>query len=389
MTSLLVRNIGQLVLNDPVFANLNEISGAAMVIEGETIAWVGPNASAPSCDEVLDVAGACVIPGFVDSHSHLVFAGERSLEFSSRMTGEKYSAGGIKTTVAKTREATKEQLSLNAQNLLREMHSTGTTTAEIKSGYGLNVETEKRILEVASELTQETTFLGAHVVPEGISSKDYVNLVTGEMLEAVLPFAKWIDVFCDKGAFDAEQSREVLSAGIAKGLLPRIHANQQSNLGAIALAVELDCASADHCTHLSSQDIELLAGSNTVATLLPGAEFSTRSPYPNARGLIEAGAKIALATDCNPGSSFTSSMPFVIALAVTQMGLSPAEALWAATMGGANALRRKDVGHLNVGASADFVVLDAPNHIYLSYRPGVQLVSKTYKNGKKIFERQN
>lgn len=389
MTSLLVRNIGQLVLNDPVFANLNEISGAAMVIEGETIAWVGPNASAPRCDEVLDVAGACVIPGFVDSHSHLVFAGERSLEFSSRMTGEKYSAGGIKTTVAKTREATKEQLSLNAKNLLREMHSTGTTTAEIKSGYGLNVETEKRTLEVASELTQETTFLGAHVVPEGISSQDYVNLVTGEMLEAVLPFAKWIDVFCDKGAFDVEQSREVLSAGIAKGLLPRIHANQLSNLGAIALAVELDCASADHCTHLSSQDIELLAGSNTVATLLPGAEFSTRSPYPNARGLIEAGAKIALATDCNPGSSFTSSMPFVIALAVTQMGLSPEEALWAATMGGANALRRKDLGHLNVGARADFVVLDAPNHIYLSYRPGVQLVSKTYKNGKKIFERQN
>ncbi len=389
MTSLLVRNIGQLVLNDPVFANLNEISGAAMVIEGETIAWVGPNASAPSCDEVLDVAGACVIPGFVDSHSHLVFAGERSLEFSSRMTGEKYSAGGIKTTVAKTREATKEQLSLSAKNLLREMHSTGTTTVEIKSGYGLNVETEKRTLEVASELTQETTFLGAHVVPEGISSQDYVNLVTGEMLEAVLPFAKWIDVFCDKGAFDVEQSREVLSAGIAKGLLPRIHANQLSNLGAIALAVELDCASADHCTHLSSQDIELLAGSNTVATLLPGAEFSTRSAYPNARGLIEAGAKIALATDCNPGSSFTSSMPFVIALAVTQMGLSPAEALWAATMGGANALRRKDVGHLNVSASADFVVLDAPNHTYLSYRPGVQLVSKTYKNGKKIFERQN
>ncbi len=389
MTSLLVRNIGQLVLNDPVFANLNEISGAAMVIEGETIAWVGPNASAPDCDEVLDVAGACVIPGFVDSHSHLVFAGERSLEFSSRMTGEKYSAGGIKTTVAKTREATKEQLSLSAKNLLREMHSTGTTTVEIKSGYGLNVETEKRTLEVASELTQETTFLGAHVVPEGISSQDYVNLVTGEMLEAVLPFAKWIDVFCDKGAFDVEQSREVLSAGIAKGLLPRIHANQLSNLGAIALAVELDCASADHCTHLSSQDIELLAGSNTVATLLPGAEFSTRSAYPNARGLIEAGAKIALATDCNPGSSFTSSMPFVIALAVTQMGLSPAEALWAATMGGANALRRKDLGHLNVGARADFVVLDSPNHIYLSYRPGVQLVSKTYKNGKKIFERQN
>lgn len=387
--SLLISNIGSLITNGTEFADLNELSNAALVIDQGKVAWVGPSSAAPDCDERLDVAGACVIPGFVDSHSHLVFAGSREAEFAARMTGEEYSAGGIKTTVAKTREASDAELSQNATKLLAEMHSTGTTTVEIKSGYGLDVETELRILKTAAQLTEETTFLGAHVVPKGQAAEDYVRLVKTQMLDAVLPFAKWIDVFCDRGAFDVSQAREILQAGIAKGLLPRIHANQLENIGAIELAVELDCASADHCTHLSPKDIELLASSQTVATLLPGAEFSTRSPYPNAKELIAAGATIALATDCNPGSSFTSSMPFVIALAVTQMQLSPSEALWAATMGGAKALRRSDIGHLNVGASADFAVLDAPSHTFLSYRPGVNLVSKTYKAGQLIYERHS
>ena len=387
--SLLISNIGSLITNGTEFADLNELSNAALVIDQGKVAWVGPSSAAPDCDERLDVAGACVIPGFVDSHSHLVFAGSREAEFAARMTGEEYSAGGIKTTVAKTREASDAELLQNATKLLAEMHSTGTTTVEIKSGYGLDVETELRILKTAAQLTEETTFLGAHVVPKGQAAEDYVRLAKTQMLDAVLHFAKWIDVFCDRGAFDVSQAREILQAGIAKGLLPRIHANQLENIGAIELAVELDCASADHCTHLSAKDIELLASSQTVATLLPGAEFSTRSPYPNAKAVIAAGATIALATDCNPGSSFTSSMPFVIALAVTQMQLSPSEALWAATMGGAKALRRSDIGHLNVGASADFAVLDAPSHTFLSYRPGVNLVSKTYKAGQLIYERHS
>lgn len=388
MTSLLVSNIGSLITNGVDVADLNEITDAAMVVEQGKVSWVGKSSAAPSCDENLNVDGASVIPGFVDSHSHLVFAGTRESEFAARMTGENYTAGGIKNTVTKTREATDEQLLSNAKKLLREMHSSGTTTVEIKSGYGLDVETETRILRIAKELTEETTFLGAHVVPKETSPDEYVSLVKNQMLEAVLSHSKWIDVFCDRGAFDVSQAREILQAGIAKGLKPRIHANQLENIGAIELAVELDCASADHCTHLTDSDIDLLAQSNTVATLLPGAEFSTRSGYPNARGLLNAGATIALATDCNPGSSFTSSMPFALALAVTQMGLSPADALWAATMGGARALRREDIGHLNPGAKADFVVLDAPSHVFLSYRPGVNLVSKTFKDGAVIYERQ-
>lgn len=389
MSSLLVTNIGSLITNGIKVGDLNEISDAAFAVENAKVVWVGKSTAAPVCDEVLDAEGACVIPGFVDSHSHLVFAGSREAEFAARMTGESYSAGGIKTTVAETRDASDETLLENAKKLLGEMHSGGTTTVEIKSGYGLDVETETRILRIAKKLTEETTFLGAHVVPKDTTAEEYVSLVTGEMLNSVLPHAKWIDAFCDRGAFDVSQAREILKAGIAKGLKPRIHANQLENIGAIELAVELDCASADHCTHLSDFDIEMLASSNTVATLLPGAEFSTRSPYPNARGLVESGATIALATDCNPGSSFTSSMPFVIALAVTQMRLTPAEALWAATMGGAKALRRSDVGHLNVGASADFALLDAPTHTFLSYRPGVSLVSKTYKAGQLVYERHS
>ena len=390
MSSIALANIGSLVTNDETLGvgKIGERSNAGLVIEHGRVVWVGDSADLPSADSRVDVDGQAVIPGFVDSHAHLMFAGDRAAEFSARMDGKPYSAGGIKTTVAATRDATDEQLTANLRRLVAEMHASGITTFETKSGYGLSVEDEVRSLRIASSHTDETTFLGAHVVPAEFAERgqtgvdEYVALVTGEMLAGAAAHAKWIDVFCDRGAFDVDQAREILSAGIAAGLAPRIHANQLSNIGAIELAVELDCASADHCTHLSEQDIELLAGSNTVATLLPGAEFSTRSPYPDARRLIGAGATVALATDCNPGSSYTTSMPFCIAVAVRDMHMSPAEALWSATAGGAAALRRTDVGHLGLGAAADFVILNAPSHQHLAYRPGVNLIGQTWRNGK-------
>ena len=388
--SIAITNIGSLVTNDQSLGSgiLGEISNASLVIENGKIAWVGKTNDVPNTDQQIDVVGKAVIPGFVDSHAHLLFAGERSKEFQARMKGEKYSAGGIKSTVAATREATNEALEQNMLRLVGEMQKSGITTFETKSGYGLTTEDETRALQIAAKHTTETTFLGAHVVPSEYVGKEdkYVELVTGEMLDSVLPYAKWIDVFCDQGAFDVDQARQILQAGIDKGLLPRIHANQLTQGGGVQLAVELDCASADHCTYLSDKDIELLAGSNTVATLVPGAEFSTRATYPNAARLFDAGVNVALATDCNPGSSYTTSMPFCIALAIREMGLTPEQALWSATMGGAKALRRTDVGALVVGQSADLVVLNAPSYLHLGYRPGVDLVSEVFKSGKSIYQ---
>jgi imidazolonepropionase len=397
VSSVAIANIGSLVTNDESLGavqngarKLGERTNAGMVIEHGRVVWVGDSANLPDADSRVDVGGQAVIPGFVDSHAHLMFAGDRAEEFSARMEGKPYSAGGIKTTVAATRAATDGELTSNLRRLVAEMHASGITTFETKSGYGLSVEDEVRSLRIAAAQTGETTFLGAHVVPTEFAERgqtgvdEYLALVVGEMLAGVSGHAKWIDVFCDRGAFDVDQAREILTAGIASGLAPRIHANQLSNIGAIALAVELDCASADHCTHLSDRDIELLAGSNTVATLLPGAEFSTRSAYPDARRLIDSGATVALATDCNPGSSYTTSMAFCIAVAVREMQMSPAEALWSATAGGAAALRRKDIGHLGLGAAADFVILNAPSHQHLAYRPGVNLIGQTWRNGKLI-----
>ncbi len=377
--STLFKNISSLVTNtDDVFAN------PAFIVEDGSVAWVGEAKNAPAADTQIDLQNQTVIPGFVDSHAHLMFAGDRAEEFSARMQGQSYSAGGIKTTVAATREATDAQLDANLARLVAEMHASGITTFETKSGYGLDVATESRSLAIAAKHTSETTFLGAHVVPQEFKDKsdEYVELVKNEMLSAATPHAKWIDVFCDRGAFNVDQAREILQAGIKAGLAPRIHANQLENIGAIQLAVELDCASADHCTHLSNEDIDALAHSNTVATLLPVAEFSTRSKFPDARKLIDAGVTVALATDCNPGSSYTTSMAFCIALAVREMHMSPAEALWSATMGGAKALRRNDIGHLSIGARADFAVINAPSYIHLAYRPGVNLISDTYIAGK-------
>jgi imidazolonepropionase len=385
MPSTLFNNISSLVTNtDADFAN------PAFIVEDGKILWIGEASAAPAADSQVGLENKTVIPGFVDSHAHLMFAGDRAEEFSARMQGQAYSAGGIKTTVAATREASDAQLEANLSRLVAEMHASGITTFETKSGYGLDVETESRSLAIAAKHTSETTFLGAHVVPQEFKDRgesgadEYVELVKNQMLSASAPHAKWIDVFCDRGAFNVEQAREILKAGIAAGLAPRIHANQLENIGAIQLAVELDCASADHCTHLTNQDIDALAHSNTVATLLPGAEFSTRTKFPDARKLIDAGVTVALATDCNPGSSYTTSMAFCIAIAVREMHMSPAEALWSATMGGAKALRRDDIGHLSVGARADFAVIDAPSYIHLAYRPGVNLISDTYIAGRAV-----
>ena len=391
--SLAITNIGSLVTNDQNlgFGLLGEIENAALVIENGKVAWVGDSIHVETTDTVIDAHGMGVIPGFVDSHAHMVFAGDRSKEFEARMNGEKYSAGGIKSTVAKTRAASDSELEANFLSLQNEMIRSGITTFESKSGYGLSAKDEARSLAIAAKHTSETTFLGAHVVPEDYAGRadDYVALVTGEMMDACAPHSKWVDVFCDFGAFDVDQSREVLKAGIAKGLLPRIHANQLAAGGGVQLAVELDCASADHCTHLSDSDIDALASSNTVATLLPGAEFSTRATYPNAKRLFAAGATVALATDCNPGSSYTTSMSFCIAVAIRDMGFSPEQALWSATMGGAKALRRSDVGALSVGMTADLVVLSAPSFRHLGYRPGVDQISQVLKSGKTIYKHQD
>ncbi len=327
--------------------------------------------------------GRAVLPGFVDSHSHLVFAGDRTEEFNARMSGRPYSAGGIRTTVAATRAASEAELEATLTRHLAEALRQGTTTFETKSGYGLTVEDEERALRLAARHTDEVTYLGAHVVaPEYADDPvGYVALVTGAMLDACAPHARWIDVFCEKGAFDGDQARAILTAGKAKGLHPRIHANQLSYGPGVQLAVELDAASADHCTHLTDADVDALANSATVATLLPGAEFSTRAAWPDARRLLDAGVTVALSTDCNPGSSYTSSVPFCVALAVRDMGMTPDEAVWAATAGGAAALRRTDVGRLVPGAYADLVLLDAPSHVHLAYRPGVPLVTGVWRRG--------
>jgi len=389
MSSTLYTNINSLVTNDLQLENglLGELSDAAFIEQDGYIKWVGSATDAPEADKRVSFEGKAVLPGFVDSHAHLVFAGDRSAEFSARMTGQEYSAGGIMNTVRATRTATDEELDEGIASRAMEMYRSGITTFETKSGYGLTVEDELRSVSLAVQHTEDVTFLGAHVIPEEYKSRpdDYVALVMGEMLEACAPYSKWIDVFCDKGAFDYDQSKAILKAGVEAGLLPRIHANQLTASRAVELAVELGCASADHLTHLTERDVELLAGSNTVATLLPGAEFSTRSDYPDARRLWNAGATVAIATDCNPGSSYTTSMPFCIAVAVRDMHFTVEQAIWSATFGGAKALQREDVGVIAVGKAADFVVLDAPSYVHLAYRPGVDLVSETIIAGTTIY----
>jgi imidazolonepropionase len=384
VSALVLDRIGVLVTGDPALGDgpLGVVRDAALVIEDGRVAAV--ERAGAQGDERLDAAGRCVIPGFVDSHTHLVFAGDRGDEFAARMAGALYQAGGIRVTVEATRAATRAELASLAAARRREALRAGITHLEVKSGYGLTAESEARLCSVAAELTDDVTFLGAHVVPAEYEGRadEYVELVCGDMLSACAPHARWIDVFCEEGAFDEEQSRAVLEAGRAAGLGMRVHGNQLGPGAGVRLAVEMGAASVDHCTYLADADVDALAGSDTVATFLPATDFSTRQPYPDARRVIDAGASVAVATNCNPGSSYTTSMAFCLALAVRDMHMTTDEALAAATRGGARALRRTDVGHLTPGARADAVVLDAPSYSHLVYRPGVPLVAATLRGGR-------
>lgn len=385
--SLLIEGIGSLVTNDRALGVglLGLIPDAAVVVEGGRVAWVGPGSDAAPCDRRVDVAGAAVVPGFVESHSHLVFAGDRADEFAARWSAPApgYAPAGITGTLAATRAAGDDALAANAQRLAEEYARQGTTTLEIKSGYGQTVRDEARSVAIARALTPEATLLAAHVLPPEYAGRpdDYVAMVIDEMIPACAPAARWIDVFCERGAFDVDASRAVLAAGRAVGLGVRVHGHQLGRTGGVQLAVELDAASVDHVVHLDEGDVEALAGSGTVATLLPGADFCTGGPFPDGRRLWNAGATVALGADCNPGTSYTTSLPFCVALAVRECGLAVDEAVWAATAGGARALRRDDVGRLTPGSRADLVVLDAPTHVHLAYRPGVPLVRRVLRAG--------
>ena len=385
MASELITNIGELTTNE---TGRQRRADAALVIDDGRIAWVGDASDAPDADTVTDAAGRAVLPGWVDSHSHLVFAGDRTAEFEARLTGTKYSAGGINSTVGATRAASDEQLGANLRRLRAEALAQGTTWMETKTGYGLDVENELRSARIAAEVADDVTFLGAHVVPAGADADSYVDLVTGPMLEAVLPYVSWIDVFAERGAFDEDQSRVVLAAGVAAGLGVRVHGNQLGLGPGVKLAVEFDAASVDHCNHLSDSDIEALAGSRVVATLLPACDLCTREPFAPARALLDAGATIALASNCNPGTSYTTSMAYGVTTAILQMGLTIDEAIWAATKGGATALRRAEgegaIGSLVVGARADLQLLEAPSVTHFAYRPGVPLTSAVWQAGARV-----
>jgi imidazolonepropionase len=383
VSSLVIDRIGQLVTADPSIGEgqLGIGRDAALVVEGGRIEAIESEGAA--ADDRIDAEGRCVIPGFVDSHTHLVFAGDRAEEFAARMAGRDYEAGGILITTEATRTAGAAKLHALTLARFEEARRAGITHLEIKSGYGLEVETERRCCELAAEFTDDVTFLGAHVLPLEYAERmdDYVSLVCGEMLTACAPYCRWIDVFCERGAFDREHSRAVLEAGRAAGLGLRVHGNQLGLGPGARLAVEVGAASVDHCTFLDDRDIEALAASSTVATFLPATEFSTRQPYPDSRRVIDAGVEVAIATNCNPGSSYTTSMPFCIALAVRDMGMTIEEALLASTRGGARALRREDIGRLTPGARADALILDAATPADFVYRPGVPLIAQVIARG--------
>ena len=419
----LFTGISELVVNDlDRLGELDVIADAALLVDDGRVIWSGPSAQADTALaahedqigtaglndddivngevtsandlaglETIDLGGKAVIPGFVDSHNHLIFAGDRSEEFAARMAGQKYSAGGIATTVAATRAATETELEANLVHLLDQAKRQGTTTFEVKSGYGLTVPDEIQALDIINRHTEESTLIAAHVVPPEFKDEPerYVDLVIDEIIPAAEGKAKWIDVFCETGAFTEDQTRRIIEAGKAVGMKPRLHANQLTEGGALKLGAELGCVSVDHATFASDEDLEILAEAGTVVTLLPSIEFSTRQPYPDARRYVDAGVSLAIASDCNPGSGFSNSMPFVIAIGVRDMHFTVEQAVWAATAGGANALQRTDVGHLGAGARADLAILDAPSYRHLAYRPGVQLVERVYSGGELIVDNRS
>ncbi|KKO79379.1 imidazolonepropionase [Corynebacterium striatum] len=378
-------------------SDVGTLNDAALVVTDGTISWVGPADKAPAADDAVDLGGRAVLPGWVDSHTHMIFDGDRSAEFEARMGGGTYQAGGIAVTMDATRSAGEERLEALLIDRITAAHKGGTTTLETKTGYGLNTESEILAAQVASRHVDDVTFLGAHLVPPGAQAESYLDEVVGPMLDGVAPYVQWIDVFCERGAFDEAQSRRVLAAGIERGLGVRVHGNQLGEGPGVALAVELGAASVDHVNYLSDADVEALASSNTVATMLPACDLSTREPLAPGRRLLDAGATVAIASNLNPGTSYTSSMNFCVTTAVLQQHLSLDEAIRAATYGGAQALRRHDVGGgvdaqgrpakgtIVEGAAGDLHVLDAPSAIHLAYRPGMPMTWRTYVAGKRAF----
>ena len=381
MTTLLITGIGELTTH----ADEEPRDGPfAVVVDGERIAWTGRARDAPATDSAVDLEGRAVLPGWVDSHTHLVFAGDRGEEFAQRIAGRPYTAGGIQVTVDATRAAPDDDLAARLRRHVAEAARQGTTCLETKTGYGLTVVDEARAARIAAGVVDEVTFLGAHLTPAGTAGDDYLDLVCGPMLDAVAGHVRWIDVFCEDGAFDGDAATRVLAAGAARGLGGRVHGNQLGPGPGVAVAVAAGAASVDHATHLTDADVDALAGSDTVATLLPACDLSTGQPPPPARRLVDAGATVALASNANPGSCYTTSMALCVALAVLQSGLSVPEAVRAATLGGARALRRDDVGHLRVGARADLQVLDAPTVVHLAQRPGVPLTAAVWRAGRRV-----
>ncbi|WP_405475266.1 imidazolonepropionase [Paenarthrobacter ilicis] len=403
--STLITNIGELMTQDLEHRVIND---AAIVIDGERIAWIGSSQDAPAADDRVDAGGRAVLPGWVDSHSHLVFAGDRTAEFEARMAGQSYSAGGIAVTMGATRSTGDQELATLVQERVAEAVQQGTTYLETKTGYGLDVDNEARSARIAASAVDEVTYLGAHLVPKGMDPEKYTDLVCGPMLDAVLPYVRWADVFCEQGAFNEDQSRRVLTAARDAGLGLRVHGNQLGPGPGVALAVEFGAASVDHVNYLSDQDVATLAGTweawdpqigagtkGTVATCLPACDLSTRQPLAPGRKLLDAGVQIALAANCNPGTSYTTSMAFCVTTAVLQMRLSVHEAVRAATYGGALALGRdtgrdsdgeRAVGSLVVGHRADLHMLKAPSATHLAYRPGVPLTHSVWRAGMLVGE---
>lgn len=393
-TGFLLTGIGRLTTNTgPAIAD------AAVAIDEEKVTFAGPAADAPESEgrTVIDCGGAAVLPGFVDSHTHVVFAGDRSDEFARRLAGATYSeiaaeGGGILATVEATRSSSEEELFRLAAKRVWRMIGAGTTTIEIKSGYGLDPETELRQLRVARRIGEElpvtvrTTFLGAHSVPaEFKADRDgYIRLLIEEMLPAVASFADYCDVFVEDGVFGVDEARAIFRAASALGMGARVHAEQLSHSGGANLAAEIGAVSADHLDNATIDDARALATAGVVAVLVPGASYTLRSGQAPGPMLREAGCVVALATDCNPGTSYFESMGPIISLGVVEMGLTADQAIWAATRGGALSLGFEDRGLIETGAQADLIVLDAPSPTHIPYRPATNLVSRVFSSGRPV-----
>jgi len=413
--NLIVENAAELVTcsgtaakTGTQMADIGIIPDGAVVIEAGRIVYVGPTSGLPvgldrTGFDIIDASGKAVLPGFVDPHTHFVFGGYRPEEFAWRLRGDTYMeimqrGGGIHSTVAATRAASREELLAVGRNRLDAMLSFGVTTVEGKSGYGLDLETEIKQLEVMAELNTGhpvdivTTFLGAHAVPADYKNRGdrYIDF----LIDAVLPevtgrnLAEFCDVFCEQGVFSIDQSRRLLTAAAEAGLKLKLHADEIVPLGGAELAAELGAVSADHLLHASDAGIAAMATAGVVANLLPGTAFSLKEPYARARAMIAKKCAVALATDLNPGSSFTLSIPLLASLATLQMGLSPEETVTALTLNGAAALdRAAAVGSLDPGKLGDLVILEYPSYRFIPYHTGVSVVEKTIKSGNIVFDK--